>query len=50
LDEFVETLKKITVVVLDNAPWHISEEVEKKIEQWKEKGLFIFYLPLIVLT
>jgi transposase len=45
LDEFVETLKKITVVVLDNAPWHISEEVEKKIEEWEEKGLFIFYLP-----
>jgi transposase len=45
LDEFVETIEKTTVVVLDNAPWHISKEVVEKIEQWEKKGLLIFYLP-----
>ena len=45
LDEFVETIEKTTVIVLDNAPWHISKEIEEKIQQWEEKGLLIFYLP-----
>lgn len=45
LDEFVETIEKTTVVVLDNAPWHVCEKIEKKIERWEEKGLLIFYLP-----
>ena len=45
LDDFCSTLNKFTVVVLDNAPWHVSKQVEKKIGQWEEKGLFIFHLP-----
>ena len=45
IDEFVATIEKTTVLVLDNAPWHISQEIEKKIEEWEEKGLLIFYLP-----
>jgi transposase len=45
LDEFVLIIKKTTVVVLDNAPWHVSKEVEAKIKEWESKGLIIFYLP-----
>ena len=45
IDQFVETIEKTTLLVLDNAPWHISKEIEEKIEQWEEKGLLIFYLP-----
>lgn len=45
LDQFASTLKKKTVVVLDNAPWHSSEKIEAKIKEWESKGLFIFYLP-----
>jgi Transposase and inactivated derivatives len=45
LDEFVLTIKKLTIIVLDNAPWHVSKEVESKIKEWESKGLIIFYLP-----
>ena len=45
LDKFSLTIKKKTVIVLDNAPWHVSEAVTKKIEHWENRGLFIFYLP-----
>ena len=45
LDSFAETIETTTVVVLDNAPWHISEVIEEKIKQWEEKGILIFYLP-----
>lgn len=45
LDDFASTIEKMTVVVLDNAPWHISGVVEDKIEEWEELGLFIFRLP-----
>jgi len=45
LDNFASTIKKMTVVILDNAPWHISQSVENKIEQWEQKDMFIFRLP-----
>lgn len=45
IDEFVLTIKKTTVLVLDNAPWHVSKEIEAKIKEWESKGLIIFYLP-----
>lgn len=45
LDDFCSSIKKKTVVVLDNAPWHVSKVVEQKIKEWENKGLFIFYLP-----
>ena len=45
LDNFASTLKKKTVVILDNAPWHISKSVEAKINEWEDKGMFIFRLP-----
>nr|WP_280956532.1 IS630 family transposase [Bernardetia litoralis] len=45
IDQFVETTEKTTVLVLDNVPWHISKEIEEKIEEWEEKGVLIFYLP-----
>ncbi len=45
LDDFAATIQKMTVVILDNAPWHISGSVENKIEEWENQGLFIFRLP-----
>ena len=45
LDDFTSTIQKMTVVILDNAPWHISGSVENKIEEWENQGLFIFRLP-----
>ncbi len=45
LDDFAADIKKMTVVVLDNAPWHTSKSIDDKLKQWEEKGLFIFHLP-----
>ncbi len=45
LDDFSDKLTKFTVVVLDNAPWHMSKRVQSKIKKWEKKGLFLFYLP-----
>lgn len=45
LDDFASTIEKWTVVVLDNAPWHISQSVEDKIKEWEDMGMFIFRLP-----
>lgn len=44
-DIFAETIERETVVVIDNAPAHRSQEFDEKIEQWEELGLKIYYLP-----
>jgi UDP-N-acetyl-D-mannosaminuronate dehydrogenase len=44
LEEFSKTLKKKTIVVMDNASVHTSEEFEECLSQWKKKGLIIKYL------
>src|SRR6266568_5182068 len=43
-EEFSKTLKKNTVVVMDNASVHTSEEFEECLPKWKKKGLLIKYL------
>jgi transposase len=45
LDDFAEKITKLTVVILDNAPWHKSQYIQAKIDQWEQKGLYILYLP-----
>jgi transposase len=45
LDDFANKLVKETVVVFDNATIHKSKKIKAKIEEWQEKGLYIFYLP-----
>ena len=44
-DAFCQTITKKTVVVIDNASIHRSEEFEDRIPYWKKKGLIIKYLP-----
>jgi len=44
-DAFCQTLTKKTVVVLDNASIHRSEEFEERMPFWKEQGLLLKYLP-----
>jgi len=44
-DTFCQTLTKKTVVVIDNASIHTSEEFEDKLPYWKKHGLIIKYLP-----
>ena len=44
-DAFCQTITKKTVVVIDNASIHTSEEFEDRIAYWKKQGLIIKYLP-----
>lgn len=44
-DQFVEQIKQNTIVVLDNASIHRSKKFKAKLDDWKQKGLTIFYLP-----
>jgi transposase len=43
-DAFCHTITKKTVVVVDNASIHRSEEFEDRIPYWKKRGLIIKYL------
>lgn len=38
-------LKKLTVVVLDNARVHTSKLIKERLKAWQARGLFLFYLP-----
>lgn len=44
-DIFAETIDKETVVVIDNAPAHTSQEFDEKLQEWAELGLKVYYLP-----
>src|SRR5882724_6832768 len=46
-DAFCQTLTKKTVVVIDKASIHTSEDFEDRIPSWKKKGLIIKYLPVL---
>ena len=39
------SIKRMTVVVLDNARVHTSQHVQERRPFWQRRGLFIFYLP-----
>jgi len=43
-DAFCKTLTKKTVIVIDNASIHTSEEFADRIPYWKKQGLIIKYL------
>ncbi len=45
LERLSFTLKKITVVVLDNARIHTGKQIRERIGYWQQRGLFIFFLP-----
>ena len=45
LGDFVGTLTKPTVVVLDNASWHRSAAFMAKRSEWEKHNLFIYHLP-----
>ena len=45
VDLFSETLRKKTVVLMDNASIHRSDEFEECLPEWEAKELHIKYLP-----
>jgi len=44
-DIIAQNIEKETVIVLDNAPIHHSQEFEEKIAEWAKLGLKIYFLP-----
>jgi transposase len=45
IDDFAEKITQKTVIVLDNAPIHHSEEFKEKINEWQQSDLYVFFLP-----
>ncbi|MBT7191120.1 MAG: hypothetical protein HN916_13110 [Anaerolineae bacterium] len=39
------TIKKKTVVIIDNASVHTSALFKQNIKKWEKRGLFLKYLP-----
>ena len=44
-DAFSQTIKKKTVVIIDNAPIHRSLAFAERLSVWEKKGLFLKFLP-----
>jgi len=38
-------LKKLTVIVLDNARIHTSKIIKERQKLWRQRALYLFYLP-----
>jgi putative transposase len=36
---------RLTVIVQDNGPLHLSARVQQQWERWEQKGLLLFFLP-----
>ena len=45
MNQFAETIKKKTIVVLDNATIHKAGKVIENKAKWEEKGLFLQFIP-----
>jgi transposase len=45
LERLSFSIRKMTVLVLDNARVHTSQQVQERRPFWQQRGLFIFYLP-----
>ena len=45
IEEFIETITKPMVIILDNASIHTAKIVQAKREEWKAKGLTLYFIP-----
>jgi len=45
LERLSFSIKRTTVLVLDNARIHTSKKVQRQRKFWQQRGLYIFYLP-----
>lgn len=45
LERFSLSIKRVTVVVLDNARIHCGKQIRERQSAWQTRGLFLFYLP-----
>ncbi len=45
VEHFSMGLRKLTVLVWDNAPVHTAKLIQARRAAWEERGLFVLYLP-----
>lgn len=45
LERFSFSRSKLTVVVLNNARIHTGQKMRERLAAWRQRGLFVFYLP-----
>jgi len=45
MNDFAAKLTRQTVVILDNASWHKSEQTKTMFSTWQKQGLYIYFLP-----
>ena len=45
LDAFATSIDKKTILILDNATIHTAKSVREKIGQWRDKGLYLQFIP-----
>lgn len=45
LEQFSHSLRRQTIVVLDNARVHGAKIVQERVAAWQELGLFVLFLP-----
>jgi transposase len=45
LERLSMQIKKLTVIVLDNATVHTAGVIKERLAVWQRRGLYIFYLP-----
>ena len=45
IDLVAARLRRKSVIVVDNAPMHTSQEFDDRIEEWEKLGLTVFRLP-----
>jgi len=45
LDEFSKQLERKTILILDNATIHKARRVKQNHQTWKERGLFLQFIP-----
>jgi transposase len=45
IDEFVQHIRKQTILVIDNARVHHSKMFKEKIKEWHEQDLYVYFLP-----
>ena len=45
IDDYCRSLSKPTLLVIDGASIHVSEQFESQLKRWEEQDLFIYLLP-----
>lgn len=45
LEEYSKSLKKKTILVLDNATIHKSKRVKAYVDSWRKRGLYLQFIP-----